>query len=159
MTANQSDWQALERCCNGNREAMEWLCLWRQYVHAIDDIIDGKPELGSAGARAPEFILATFAQAIFLYSHPFYLKNIAALRQLVVNCTSAYADTVAWENSSEEWQREFADHYRHFGAELVLAVAGLCAAPGQAYATMRAIAPELRTVCYLEHHTKEGKPC
>ena len=146
MTANQHDLEALHRCCQGNQDAMEWLMIWRRYVHDIDDIIDGD-------RTEPEFILATFACAAALYSHPFYLRNIAGLRQLVYNCTNAYADSVAWEKAGD-WRAQFADHYRHFGAEMVLAVAGICGG----YEHMRSISPDLRNICYLEHHTPEGEP-
>ncbi len=147
MTPNQYDLQALEYACCGNREAMDFLSLWRRYVHEIDDIMDGdRPER--------EEQLGTFALAIELYSHPFYLKNLPALRQVALNCTNAYADTVAWEKSPVEWQQDWADHYRHFGAEMVLAVAGICGG----YEHMRRISPQLRVICWHEHHTPDGKP-
>lgn len=147
MTANEMDLRALNRCCLGDKEAMDFLLKWRQYVHAIDDIIDGD-------RSGPEFILSTFASAATLYSHPFYLRNITALRQLVYNCTNAYTDSVNWEKSATEWQRQFADHYRHFGAEMVLAVAGIVGG----YEHMRSISPELRVICWFEHHDAEGNP-
>ena len=148
MTVAQADWQALERCTLGNREAIEFLQLWRKYVHDIDDIIDGD-------RTEAEFVLATFASAAALYSHPFYLKNIAALRAVVFNVTNGYADSVAWEHSDKPWQREFADHYRHAGAEMALAVAGICGG----YDHMRSLSLELRIACYTAHHTAEGKAC
>ena len=148
MTAQENDWKALERACCGNREAMEWLLLWQRYVHDIDDLVD------EPGTRA-EKVLATFAAAAMLYTHPFFLRHMLQLRQVVLNCTNAYADSVAWERSSVPWQQNFSDHYRHFGAEMVLAVAGICGG----YAHMRSISLELRAVCWLGHHDKEGKPC
>lgn len=147
MTVNEFDARALERCCCGDKEAMAFLLLWRDYVHAIDDIIDGDKE-------GPEIILCTFAAAATLYSHPFYLRNLLALRQIVYNCTNAYADSVAWEKSPEEWRRQFADHYRHFGAEMVLAVGAIVGG----YEHMRSISPELRIICWFEHHNPQGKP-
>ncbi len=147
MTANEHDLQALRFCCKDDREAIEFLLTWRQYVHAIDDIVDGD-------RPGPEFLLSTFALAAALYSLPFYLRNINALRQIVFNCTNAYTDSVLWETAPVPWRREFADQYRHFGAEMVLAVSLICGG----YEHMRAISPELRTICYLEHHTPEGNP-
>jgi len=126
---------------------MDFLNHWRAYVHAIDDIVDGE-------TPGHEALLATFAQAIPLYSHPFYLRNISALRQIALNCTNAYADTVAWEHSKHKWQAAFADHYRHFGAEMVLAVAMICGG----YAHARSFSLELRTICWMEHHTSDGRP-
>lgn len=147
MNGNEQDLHALTRACKGNAEAMDFLGLWRSYVHRIDDMMDGDE------TNKQEW-LGTFALAAILFSHPFYLRNLAALRQLVLNCTNAYADSFMWEQSPVEWQRGFADHYRHFGAEMVLAVAGICGG----YEHMRSISPELRTVCWAEHHTAEGLP-
>lgn len=146
LTRNEQDQAALQRCCKGNQEAMHWLLLWRRYVHEIDDLVDGD-------RRGPECLLATFALAIELYSHPFYLKNISGLRQMALNVTNCYADSVAWEHSPTGYQRDWADHARHAGAEMVLAVAAICGG----YDHMRAISPELRAICYWEHHTPEGK--
>jgi hypothetical protein len=146
MTRNQNDEAALRRCCCGNAEAMEWLRGWNLYVHRIDDIIDGD-------ADSPEAVLNTFAQAVTLYSHPFYVKHMASLRVLALTITNAYADSVEWEKSKEKWQREWSDHHRHCGAEMVLAVAMICGG----YEHSRAISLELRTVCFLEHHTTDGK--
>lgn len=131
--------------CNGNAAAGDFLRLWRDYVHAIDDIVDGD-------ADDNEAVLGTFQKAIWVYSHPFYLENLVALRQLAVNCTNAYADSVAWEQSEVGWQRNFADHYRHFGAEMVLAIASICGG----YAHMREVSKVLREICWKEHHDEKG---
>lgn len=140
--------KTISRACLGNEEAMHWLNMWGTYVHAIDDIEDTKTDA--------EFRLKTFALAVELYTHPFFLKNIDRLKQIVLSCTNAFADSVEWEKSDEEWKRNFADHYRHFGVEMVLAVAGICAGP-RAYEHMRSISLEYRTICWCEHHTQDGK--
>lgn len=130
----------------GNESAGDFLRVWRAYVHGIDDIIDGD-------ITGPEAILGVFMQAAFVYSHPFYLSNLAALRQIVVNCTNAYADSVAWEKSDEDWKRNFADHYRHFAAEMVLAIAFICGG----YNHMREASKYLREICWKEHHNEKGE--
>jgi hypothetical protein len=142
----EQDLAAVRTVCRGDEVAVQWLLAWNGYVHLIDDIIDGEDD-------SPETVLKTFVLAAELYTHPFFVKHAARLKQIVLNCTNAYADSVAWEKSSEEWQRQFADHYRHFGAEMVVAVATICGGYGHA----RDISPELRTVCWKAHHTREGK--
>lgn len=129
----------------GNEQAADFLRLWRSYVHAIDDIVDGD----TPGA---EPLLTTFLQAAFVYTHPFFLANALALRQIAINCTNAYADSVAWERA-EGWKGQFADHYRHFGAEMVLAIAHICGG----YNHMRAASPVLRELCWKEHHNEKGE--
>lgn len=146
MTINDVEAQQTDWLTCGNKSAGEFLRLWRSYVHGIDDLIDGD-------AVGSEALLGTFMQAAFVYSHPFYLANLPSLRQLVVNCTNAYADSVAWEKDSEEWKRQFADHYRHFGAEMVLAIASICGG----YAHMREASKVLREICWREHHNEKGE--
>lgn len=141
VEAKETDWLTC-----GNKSAGEFLRLWRSYVHGIDDLIDGDL-VGS------EAMLSVFMQAAFVYTHPFFLANGVALRQIAINCTNAYADSVAWEHG-EGWKRDFADHYRHFAAEMVLAIAGLCGG----YEHMRNVSPVLREICWKEHHDEKGQP-
>lgn len=141
------DARMLERICRGNRDAMDFLAThWLQYVHEIDDLIDGSPE--------PEAILSTFAKAALLYSHPFYLANLASLRTVALICTSTYADSVAWEKDADTWKQEWADHNRHVGMDMVIAVALICGG----YDHARTVSQELRNVCWHEHHDPDGKP-
>lgn len=146
MNGKQADAQILQTVCCGNQQAAQWLALWRDYCHAIDDIEDGP--------TTPEHRLATFAAAVELYTHPFFKAHEATLKQIVLNTTNAYADSVRWEKSSVPWQREWADHYRHFGVEMLLAVAGICGG----YQAMRGISLELRANCHHDHHDEKGNP-
>jgi hypothetical protein len=117
---------------------------WAKYCHQIDDIIDGE-------RTGPEAILETFALAAGLYSHPFYLRNIAALKQIILNVTSTYADTVAWENEND-WHGAWSDHNRHCSLEVVMASAMICGG----YTHARQLMPELRTMAFVEHHDKQN---
>lgn len=147
MTRAEMDIQLLQRICNGDAEAMDFLARhWAPYVHGIDDIIDGD-------ANGPEEILKVFAAAAMLYSHPFYLRNLNALRAVVLMVTNMYADSVKWEKSLLPWRREWADHARHVGMEMVIAVAQIAGG----YEHGRRISEEQRAICYVEHHTREGK--
>lgn len=145
---NLLDLQKQERLwlTRGNEQAADFLILWGTYVHGIDDLIDGD-------ANGPEAMLQVFMMAAFVYTHPFFMANLRELRQIAVNCTNAYADSVVWEKG-EGWRKDFADHYRHFGAEMVLAVAGICGG----YEHMRNISPTLREICWKEHHNEKGEP-
>src|SRR5260221_14792047 len=69
------DCKVHQRACNGNADAFNFLTLWARYVHEIDDLVDGD-------RTGHEALLATFAFAIELYSHPFYLRHLPALRQV-----------------------------------------------------------------------------
>jgi hypothetical protein len=147
MTRNDMDVRLVERICRKDPEAMDFLANhWAPYCHAIDDIIDGEK-------TNPEHILGTFARAIGLYSHPFYLRNLSALRQVATNVTVTYADTVAWEKT-EDWRAQWADHHRHCSLEMVIAVATICGG----YDHARLVVPEMRVMAWHEHHDKENKP-
>jgi len=144
MTSKEFFQLALRRACLGQPDAMDFLTLWSDYVHGIDDLIDEVTE--------PEFRIGLFAQALNLYNHPFYLKHRERLYPVILSCTNLYADSVAWEKSDDEWRRQFSDWARHGGAEMVLAVAGIVGG----YRHMRSISLELRTVNYQEHHDEKG---
>jgi len=129
----------------GNQQAMEFLGVWREYVHQIDDLIDGD-------SKGPEAVLNAFMLAAFVYTQPFFVAHMPALRQIAVNCTNAYADSVKWEKA-EGWRGQFSDHYRHFASEMVLAVASICGG----YDHMRKISPMLREMGWNEHHDEKGQ--
>jgi hypothetical protein len=149
MTRLLMDRSLITRICAGDAEAMDFLANhWSPYVHEIDDIMDGdRPN--------PRDQLMTFARACVLFSHPFYLKHLAALRQLVLNITVAYADSVDWEQpTAQPWQQSWADHHRHCGLEMVVAVATICGGHEHGFA----ISQEQRSLCHVDHHNREGKP-
>lgn len=135
----------VSQLCCGNKLAMQWLQLWATYAHEVDDIIDGdRPD--------PQDILATFALAIELYSHPFYLQHLEALRQVMLNTTNLYADTVAWEKSPTPWQAQVADAMRCCGNEVTLAVALICGG----YRHARRVSLQHRELCWRNQHEPEG---
>jgi len=143
------DQHLVQRVCCGNLEAMDFLANhWQPYVHEVDDICDGE-------RPNPRDQLKTFARALLVYTHPFFVKNMAGLRQLALNITTTYADAVEWEKSKDDWQREWANHNRHCGMEMVVAVAAICGGHEHAFA----ISQEQRAICYHEHLDQKGNPC
>lgn len=149
MNRAQLDAALIERICLGNAEAVDFLANhWSPYVHEIDDIVDG--ERTKAGD-----ICATFARAAMVYTHPFFLRNAAGLRQLVLNMTLTYADSAEWEKDHTDWKRAWADHARHVGMEMVVAVATIVGG----YDHARRISQEQREMCHHDHHnSKTGAP-
>lgn len=139
----------IQRICCGDASAMDFLANhWSPYVHEIDDIMDGD----RPGRRDQ---LMTFARACVLFSHPFYLRHLTALRQIVLNVTVAYADSLDWEQSTAQpWQQSWADHHRHCGLEMVIAVATICGGHEHGFS----ISQEQRTICQVDHHNRAGKP-
>lgn len=152
MNLHAADKELLHRTCLGNESALDFLKLWSKYVHRVDDIEDT--------VTTAEMRLGTFALAIPIYSHPFYLKHLPELSMVAKLCTNAYADVVDWEHKGDKWQLEFADVYRHFGQEMVFAVACICAREqGRSeHEHLRSISQEWRCMSYHAHHDKSGKP-
>jgi hypothetical protein len=141
------DVKLVSRLCLGDREAMDFLAHWTDYCHAIDDIVD-------ADKTDPEHVIATFARAATLYTHPFFLKHGAGLREVALNVTATYAQTVEWERSNVEWMKAWADMHRHCSIEMVTAVARICGG----YEHARTVIPEVRVVAFAEHHDQDGNP-
>lgn len=152
MTRLEQDQALVRRICTRpdgqvDAEALDFLVnYWARYCHEIDDIVDGD-------RKEPEAILGTFALAAMLFSHPFYVKHLLELRRVVLNVTSMYADTVAWEKSSVKWQQAWSDYHRHCSSEMCCAVAMLMGGYEHARRTM----PEMRVLAYCEHHDRNGK--
>lgn len=138
------DRETVIRLCQGNKEALDWIQLGRMYVHEIDDLID---EENTKLARA-EQVCKIGALALCLYTHPFFLKNMAVLRSAMMLNTNNYLDSVQWENSEMEWRKQFSDWARHGWIDIVLVVAEICGG----YTNMRNESMELRTMSYLAHH-------
>lgn len=148
MNRRTLDINLLERVTLGDAEAKDFLANhWSPYVHEIDDIIDGE-------RTSSEKILSTFARAPVLFSHPFYLKHLPALRQVVLLINNMYADAALWEIATDTWKRDWADHNRHAAMEMVVVVAQICGG----YDHGRRISQEQRAICWADHHNREGKP-
>lgn len=145
MTLDSVERQECDWLTCGNTSATSFLTAWREYVHQIDDLVDGD-------TSGPEAMLNAFMLAAFVYTQPFFIEHMNALRQIAINCTNAYADTVMWEKAPG-WKRNFSDHYRHFASEMVLAVASICGG----YEHMRKISPILREMGWNEHHNEKGE--
>lgn len=122
-----------------DNEAVEFMHLYAEYCHLIDDIID---EPFSA-AR----ILKTFNFATLLYSQPFWIRNKDAL--ILVDCliNNQYADSVSWEKSNDEWKRQHAQALSHAAYNMMFAIVLIVAG----YDKLREISEKFRTHSHLKH--------
>lgn len=130
--------------CKGNEMAFSFLCLWHEYCHEIDDIIDERQYI-------PERILAVFAHASVVYSHPFYRQHAEKLQLVVQLTTNSYADSIHWDKSIG-WKKQWANVLNLCGIEMVLAVATICGG----YEHMRALSPRLRQTAWTTHFDDDG---
>lgn len=151
MTHRELDAQSVARLCNGNTEAFEWIQMGRLYCHAIDDLIDETVPKGDRMEAATQ-VCRIGAMALRLYTHPFFLKNHQALTSVMMVNTINYRDSVLWENSTVEWQRQFSDWGRHGWTDVALVVGELCGG----YDAISNESLEIRTTSYVNHHDKRG---
>jgi hypothetical protein len=140
---NETDHERALRICCGNESAAQFLCLWAQYCHGVDDIVDGD-------TKDAEGVIHAFALAPIVYGHPFFLEHISALRVVALLVSNMYADSEKMK-TGVGWMKSFADVYRHAGNEMVLAVALICGG----YEHMRAVSFEQRATCYDTQHKDE----
>lgn len=152
MTHQDLDNQAVNRLCNNNQEALHWIQIGRQYVHESDDLIDvdvARSDKRGAVIRACRL----GALALELYTHPFFLKNIAALKYAMLRNIHAYRDSVLFEGSSVPWQQQFSDWARHGWLEVCTTVGDICA--GYDHTANETL--EMRAVAFSDHHNEAGK--
>ena len=132
---------------NGNRAALEFMVMWHEYVHEIDDLIDNN-------VTDPQRWLSAFAHANLVYSTDFYAAYARDLRLVVMTATNAYADSVLWEKDGNAWQKKWADVIRHSGIDMIYAVAVICGG----YELMRQISAQLKEFAHKCHHDENGNP-
>lgn len=128
-------------------EAYEFAKRYKDYVHSIDDLIDGP--------NRPTFeeILKNDALASELFTMPFWRQfgpSLIVLEQVINNC---YADSVEWENDALEFKRRDAMVLRHAGIEMFFAVILLTAGRE----SLRKISSRFRAQCHSLHMNEKGE--
>lgn len=135
------------RAANGNRSALEFMVVWHEYLHEVDDLIDNE-------MQDKQQWIKVFAHANLVYSMDFYVSHAKELRLVVMLVTNAYCDSVLFEADSLQWKKQWADVIRHAGLEMIYAVAMICGG----YDLMRSISVELKEYAHRCHHDAEGNP-
>lgn len=141
---------ALHRLCHGNMEAMDWVQRGAAYVHLADDQVDdGAINQVQAARRACRL----GAMALELYTHPFFIRNMSALKHAMLNNLHLYELSVAWEHSDVPWQHSFSDWARHGWLQTCMVVGDICGG----YDSTAAEAQEMMAMAYANHHDNSGK--
>lgn len=84
-----------EELCLGNKEAEEFCDLWYNYIHYIDDVVDGDET---------DHIKVPF-QAALLYKSAFYCQHKELLFPIVLSVTAQYKLSTMWEED-ESWPKQ-----------------------------------------------------
>lgn len=99
-----------------NPEALDFLKLHNEMVHAVDDIID---EPGQPPAQK----LNVFRILWRYYNHPYYLRHASSgLNLLSLLNQIDYENSVKWEHSNVAWKVEAAKTLRHTSISMLFAV-------------------------------------
>lgn len=128
-------------------DAAEFVLRYRDYIHGVDDIVDG--DITNA-----EDILKVTALASEIFSSDFYVNHRQFLYPLEIMINNTYADAVEWERSNVEWKERDAMVLRHTGIDMFLFVIRLMCGRE----AMRKISSKFREQCHEYHMTKDYKP-
>lgn len=149
---------AFEKYLSKYPEAANWAWNFRHLSHALDDLVD-VPERRADN----EFIGLLTNKYIELLSADFYSKNRHKLYSAIKLCHHVYFDSVAWEKSTIEWKRNYADIIRcatnHAIVMVVeIAVTEQLGSADLGYEAAREVSLLVREKSYYDHHDSEGKP-
>lgn len=128
-------------------DALEFVIHYKEYIHAIDDLID------SNDRPTPEEILAVFSKAAHVFSLPFWKSNAHMLFMVEQIINNEYADSVNWEKSEVKWKVSDANALRHTGINMFFAVILLT----HGRDTLRDISLAFREQCHLLHTNESGE--
>jgi len=97
-----------------NPEAIDFMALYNDYIHQVDDIIDEN------GSYREVLKMSSLASAVF--TTPFWAKYGSQLLLTEQLINIQYKDSVEWESSSEDWMREDAKCLSHAGYNMMFAI-------------------------------------
>ncbi len=148
--------ETINRYLANRPDAAQFLLLYRDYCHAIDDIID-IPERRNDN----EFILYTFNMAHDIFSCAFYQENVGELYSVVKIIHNLYADSVKWETSDIQWQKQVSDVTRNCANIMISTVVRIVVrkeekSPWLGYEAMRDISSRAVSQSYHDHHDESG---
>jgi hypothetical protein len=122
-----------------DQEAVEFVKLYAEYIHAVDDIIDE--------GKNPKLILDTFNLATALFSSPFWHKHKDQLLIVDFLINNQYADVVSWEKSNDKWKRREAKALSHVGYNMLFAVIIVVAGRNK----LREVSEKFRAWAHYKH--------
>lgn len=152
MNHQKLDHQSVLRLCANSPEAIDFINLGRQYIHEGDDLIDIDVAKGDVRGAA-ERSCRLGAMALTLYTHPFFIKNMPALKYAMLRNLHNYRDSVLFEGSKVPWQQQFSDWARHGWLDVCITVGDICAG----YDNTCNETLEMRALSYVEHHSETGE--
>ena len=98
-------------------EVWNFIQLYVDYCHRIDDLIDEKFEA--------EALLKCLYLASLIYSSDYFSRNRSFLLPIEHHIINTYADSVKWEKESDTNKTKYVDMLRHCGLDMILKIVQL----------------------------------
>jgi len=133
--------KVLLEICGDNNDAHRFCNAWINYVHRIDDLVDGDLAL------KPENLVKTLVNAAEIYSSNFYQQNAQYLYPIVCLVSNDYIDSEILKNDLEPLFLKWAEYLSFSGIYMLQIVALICGG----YDNMRKVSIRLRE-CSLKDH-------
>lgn len=114
MTKKEHLQKNLQTLFTGRIAAFEFICLYLDYCHMVDDLVDEDKNI--------ERINDTVSQASRVFNCSYwkqYGNSLLLVDRLIHN---KYFDCVTWEHSEEQWKNEHARVLNHCGYDMLFAV-------------------------------------
>ena len=121
-------------------DAKLFIVIYDRFIHAIDDLVDEKL------ANEPEFLLVPFRIALNLYNTNFWHKYSNILYPTMSVIHNTWADSVAMENSDEEWMKTQAKTLKGIGLEMYMVVVEILSS----YEERRRCSLAFRENCHIQ---------
>jgi hypothetical protein len=136
--------QLYTEIAGGQDDAFEWVTIWGNHVHMVDDIVDG--DTRDAGS-----VMKAFINCHGLFNHPFYVKNADRLYPIIFLAGVAYSDSCKFKDDSQ--LGAVADVLRSYGNEVLLLVAAICTPEGEnTWERVMRLSEIIRRKSYNEQH-------
>lgn len=141
----------IEKHLSKHPGAVEFIAAFGALCHAVDDLVDRD---NPAVKDYKMHVMDCFGLATDVYSCHFYQQHHLWLYPIAKNTHRLYSDSILWEKSPVEWQKQYADVLRCCGNEMVCAVLEhLCHVPPS---ELRLISLAMREDSWEQNHTADG---
>lgn len=121
MTFDRSIKDDFMRLTHSNESAWQFVELFAERSHQLDDIIDGDKELTDE-----QLIEAELAWMLALSKNPFYTAHQGFLMPLLIMSCNAWLDANKWEKSENQVKRVHSDVLKSYYHEVMFSVVYLC---------------------------------
>src|SRR5687767_13104973 len=104
--------QLIAYICNNDKEAYEFVCLWIQHAHNVDDQIDGE-------IKTTKDVVKSFVNASALFNHPYFVKHYNRFYSIYIMSAADYVTSVEFLKTTDKNLHAIADVLRSTGNKML----------------------------------------